>query len=225
MIHYIYKITCLCGSLKDHYYIGKHTTRNINDGYAGSGIAINAYYKKYGKIKGETYIKEILEYNNDTDTNSIREKEIIGNLWKEDPMCLNLMEGGKSSGMKGKTHSEEWKAKMKGKLAKENNPWFGKHPNEEQRKRLSDAHIGQKAWNKGIPMSDEAKKRMSQIKSGCKYSRAKHVLQIDSYGNIIKEWHSTSVIERETGYNHSNIINCCNGKLQQAYGCVWKYAS
>lgn len=29
---FIYKITLLCGSLKDHYYIGQHSTNNINNG-------------------------------------------------------------------------------------------------------------------------------------------------------------------------------------------------
>ena len=223
--NYIYKTTCLCGSLNGHYYIGKHTTENLNDKYAGSGIAIRDYFKKYGKKEGETYTIEIIEYNDTPEINADREKEIIGNLWIEDPMCMNLMEGGKSSGMKGKKHSEEWKAKIKGKLAKENNPWFGKHPNEEQRKRLSDAHLGQIPWNKGIKISEEHKRKISTAKSGSKTSKAKGIIQYDLDGNRIKEWHSSVIIQREMGYNASNIINCCNGKLLKAYGYIWRYAA
>lgn len=29
---FIYKITCLCGDYKGKYYIGQHTTDNLNDG-------------------------------------------------------------------------------------------------------------------------------------------------------------------------------------------------
>ena len=28
-IHYIYKITCLCGTFKDHYYIGKRSSKSF----------------------------------------------------------------------------------------------------------------------------------------------------------------------------------------------------
>ena len=42
---FIYKITCLCGDYKGKYYIGQHTTDDINDGYAGSGAKINEYSK------------------------------------------------------------------------------------------------------------------------------------------------------------------------------------
>ena len=221
MIHYIYKITCLCGNLKGHYYIGKHTAQNENDGYVGSGIKIRAYYKKYGAKKGETYIKEIIEYNDTAEQNSVREKEIIGDLWKTDPLCLNLMEGGKSSGMKGKKHTQEWINKRRGQPA-----WNkGKRATEEAVKNQSIAHMGQVPWNKGKPMSEQQKKKMSEIKKGAQYSRAKKVLQYDTEGNLIKEWHSTSFIENEIGYNHSNICNCCNGKLSQAYGYIWKYAA
>lgn len=221
MIHYIYKITCLCGSLKDHYYIGKHTTKNINDGYAGSGIKIREYYNKYGKVEGKTFIKEILEYNDTPEMNAEREKKIIGSLWIDDPMCLNLMEGGKSSGMKGKKHSQEWLDKRRGQPA-----WNkGKKASEKAKINQSIAHLGQKAWNKGIPMTEEQKVKLSKAKKGSKTKKAKHIKQLDIDGNFIKFWHSSTVIERETNYNHSNIINCCNGKLQQAYGFIWKYAS
>ena len=42
----IYKITCLKGGKdwKGKFYIGQHTTSNINDGYAGSGTKIREYY-------------------------------------------------------------------------------------------------------------------------------------------------------------------------------------
>lgn len=61
---YTYKITCLKGSLAGHYYFDQHRTNNINDGYIGSGRIIGDYYKKYGKIEHQTYIKEIIAFYN-----------------------------------------------------------------------------------------------------------------------------------------------------------------
>lgn len=43
MICYIYKITCLCGSFKDHYYIGqrRYKGRDVDmDRYTGSDCCL-----------------------------------------------------------------------------------------------------------------------------------------------------------------------------------------
>lgn len=53
----------------------------------------------------------------------------------------------------------------------------------------------------------------------------KSVNQFTLEGEFVKAWTSTREIERELGYNHASISLCCNGKLKQAYGYVWKYAS
>lgn len=53
--------------------------------------------------------------------------------------------------------------------------------------------------------------------------RSKSVLQFDLNDNLIKEYPSTRQAERETGFDHRNIINCCKGKLKQVYGYKWKY--
>ena len=110
-IHYIYKIHFLCGFPTGRYYIGKHTGQ-VYDSYAGSGNFCTAYYKKYGKIAGETYIKEILEINPNKKINKEREKVIIGDLWKTDPLCKNQKPGGEGGGVKGFKLSDEHKAKL-----------------------------------------------------------------------------------------------------------------
>ena len=83
MIHYIYKITCLKGSLKNHYYIGKHSTVNDDWEYYGSGTIIQDYYKKYGREQGVSITKEILEYNQSFEQNMTREREIIATFGKQ----------------------------------------------------------------------------------------------------------------------------------------------
>lgn len=103
MIHYIYKIHFLCGFPSGRYYIGRHTHKGNNlstDRYTGSGNFCKAYFKKYGKKEGITYIKEILEINPSKPINLYRENIVIGDLWKTDPLCMNLYAGGT-----GKTES------------------------------------------------------------------------------------------------------------------------
>lgn len=112
MEHYIYEIQPLLGSLKGTYYIGKHTVKGdpFKDGYAGSGKVLENYYRKYGKVKGVTYNKVILEFNDSVESNSIREKEIIGDCYKTDKRCINLKAGGTSG--EGFIPSEETRKKM-----------------------------------------------------------------------------------------------------------------
>ena len=52
---------------------------------------------------------------------------------------------------------------------------------------------------------------------------SKPVLQFDLQDILIKEYSSTHQAERETGFAQGNIVNCCNGKLKQAYGYIWRY--
>ena len=54
MKYLIYKTTNL---INGKYYIGKHETDDINDDYLGSGIALLAAIKKYGR---ENFTKEVL---------------------------------------------------------------------------------------------------------------------------------------------------------------------
>ena len=96
VIFYVYKIHFLCGFPTGRYYIGRHKHNGdiSKDRYTGSGDFCKAYFKKYGKVQGETYIKEILEINPTDKINRIREKFLIGDLYKTDPLCMNMIAGG-----------------------------------------------------------------------------------------------------------------------------------
>ena len=54
-------------------------------------------------------------------------------------------------------------------------------------------------------------------------NRANGVLQFTLDNILIKEYPSTKQVERELGFNQGNIVNCCKGKIKQAYGFKWKY--
>lgn len=86
--HYLYKIT---NTKSGKYYIGMHSTDNMEDGYFGSGRLIRNSIGRHGK---EAHGKEILEYFDDRE--SLRQKEIdmVNEDLLRDPMCMNLMRGG-----------------------------------------------------------------------------------------------------------------------------------
>lgn len=50
------------------------------------------------------------------------------------------------------------------------------------------------------------------------------VNQIDSEGNVVKQWDNPRQIVNETGMNQWSITQCCNGKRKTAYGFRWHYA-
>jgi len=87
-IHYIYKTTC---NVTNRYYIGMHSTTNLEDGYLGSGKRLRYSIRKYGK---ENHTKEILEFLPTREDLVIRESEIVDNILLEDVLCMNLRLGG-----------------------------------------------------------------------------------------------------------------------------------
>lgn len=56
------------------------------------------------------------------------------------------------------------------------------------------------------------------------HQKSCQVKQLTLDGKLIRIWNSSKQIEKETGYNHSYIIQCCKSKHKQAYGYKWEYA-
>ena len=248
-VHYIYKITLLCGTLAGKYYLGKHTTKNTKDGYAGSGKVITDYFKKYGKKKNVTYVKEIIEYNDSIETNSIREKIIIGDLWKTDPNCLNCCEGGSTGGLsivpwnKGKIgcFSDETIKKMSDVKKGKTSPFKGVHGRytEETLKKIGDSSRGRvtseetkkklSAKSKGHTLSFESRKKISIKNKGRKHSNEAKIkmmipiVQCALDGEYIREWNGATEVENTIGISHKQIWKCLKGYRKQVGGYIWKY--
>lgn len=49
------------------------------------------------------------------------------------------------------------------------------------------------------------------------------LLQFDKQNNFIKEWDSSSEVQKEMGWNPRHISCCCLGLRKSAYGYIWKY--
>jgi hypothetical protein len=86
--HYIYKTTC---NVTGRYYIGMHSTSNLEDGYIGSGRRLWLSINKHGK---ENHSVEILEWLPDRLSLKLREQELVNEILLKDEMCMNLQLGG-----------------------------------------------------------------------------------------------------------------------------------
>lgn len=98
--HFIYKTTNL---LNGKYYIGMHSTDNLNDGYMGSGRRLRYSINKHGK---KNHKVEILEFVLNRKELIKREKEIVSSDEILKMNCMNLMPGG-TGGLISKEHHKK----------------------------------------------------------------------------------------------------------------------
>lgn len=179
--YYTYKITLLKGSKEGYYYFGKRQCNILPDNYAGSGKIVLDYYKKYGKIEGETYIKEIIAFYDSPEDLNKAEFELIGDKYTTDALCLNLKRGGEGGGGPQtdetrakikKNNSKYWLGKKRpsmnkgkevsteerNKISNTLHMYFEEHP--EAREHLSIIHKCKTPWNKGM-----TKEQMKEYKN------------------------------------------------------------
>lgn len=88
MYHFVYKLQC---PISEKFYIGIHSTTDLNDGYEGSGNWPRNYVKKYraGKL-----IKEILEFFPTRKQAENRERSIC-QMTSNNILCKNIAPGGR----------------------------------------------------------------------------------------------------------------------------------
>jgi hypothetical protein len=161
--HFIYKTTNL---LSGRYYIGIHSTNDLEDGYLGSGNRIRLAVRKHGK---ENFKREILEFCDNREELKKREVSIITLEEIAKKECMNLVIGGggfmlndyhyQCSKKGGNVHAErmkndlEYREKVieKSKINLQNHITSGNH---NFKTRL------------GFITSDETKRKMSESSKG-----------------------------------------------------------
>jgi len=191
--HYIYKITC---NITGKYYIGMHSTSNLDDGYMGSGLHIYRSLKKYGI---DNHVKEVLEFLSDRSSLSDREREIVNEELLEDSLCMNIAKGGSySSGTTGKRYTLESRKKMAEwertleTRQRMSNAAKGVQKSDEHRKNISEAQKGtKKPW---VNKSDKFRANLSARMSGKKLSEATKLKMIATMtGKKLTEEHKQNM--------------------------------
>lgn len=207
------------------FYVGKGCGCRIKRHLNNSSLAAN-----YNKIKNRK-LKKILKqgfnpldycviiYKHLTDKEALQKEEdvikIIGRINLKNGPLSNLTDGGEGSAgiqstQKGKTYEEIYgpeKAKLLKKQRSEmfigdKNPMFGKPGS-----------------NKGKPMSDEAKKHLSDLNKQAVYKICKHT------GKILKEYSCAKEASEDVGIGLSALHNCLskNNRTKSSAGFYWKY--
>lgn len=156
MYHYVYKVKSNSGK----YYVGRHSTKNLNDGYLGSGKWVKSLPDK------KELTKEILEFCQSFDELLERERYYISeNIGKQDCMNFNNNPIGFPSGELNIAHDANEKERRRKRML-EDNP----AKREEVRAAMSASQKGRPSDKKGIKLSEEARKKISESRIGIKYS-------------------------------------------------------
>jgi hypothetical protein len=181
--HYLYKTTNLLNGM---FYIGIHSTNNLNDGYLGSGKRLKRSITKYGK---ENFKLEIIEFFDNRDLLVEKEKKLVNNELLRNPNCLNLRPDGEG----GFISEEQQKQraicanKKHNQLLKTNSEYRSNYifkvSQTQKNRHLNGIYVEtieklKKYWL-GKSHTDESKQKMSESKKG------KGVLEKNSqYGTI-----------------------------------------
>lgn len=88
MFYLIYQTTNI---INGKIYIGKHKTKNIDDGYTGSGKLLKRAIAKYGRANFKTII--LFNCENEEEMNA-KEREIVNQTFISSENVYNLCEGG-----------------------------------------------------------------------------------------------------------------------------------
>lgn len=140
MIHYIYKLVHING----RYYIGRHSTKNLDDGYMGSG-------KWPRSIKNKQELsKEILSYHDSAIELLEAEKSMLAEHVGE-PLCMNFSNNSIGFAFGSLNPAKTDKERTRKSMQKgEFNPMFGKSHTEEAKLKMSESRKGKSTWNKGL---------------------------------------------------------------------------
>lgn len=216
---YVYITTNLINNKK---YIGQHATQTFDKSYIGSGKILKRAIKKYGK---ENFKTEVLEWCYNREELGEKEKYWIDFYnATNDKEWYNIIPGGygvrlfgEDNPMYGKHHTDETKRKLssmlKGVFSGENNPMYGVHlqVSEETCKKISESHkrilvgehnpmYGKPAVNRGKPMSEETKRKLSISSKG-----KKHNIPIKTQENLKKIRSERMTGEKNPMYGKSGI--------------------
>lgn len=150
--HFVYMTL---NKVTNKLYLGKHSTKRLNDNYLGSGKLLLQSIKKYGR---ENFIIDIINFY-DTSEQAYKMEKLLSEAIDvvNDDNFYNLIYGGKHS-LSGYNMPEEKRKLLSEKYKGTGNPFYGRHHTEETKKRIS-------MMNKGTKYEDpKYRKRLSELR-------------------------------------------------------------
>lgn len=159
--HFIYKTTNL---LNNKYYLGMHSTNDLNDNYIGSGTHLWHAIRKYGK---KNFKIEILEFLSSREELVKREKQVINEDLLKDKSCMNLKVGGEG-GLSNKEHAYKFHSAGGKSTIQLLHKKFRTDPEYRQSNinKISNALKGRVGTFKGKTHSNQTKSLISQVMKG-----------------------------------------------------------
>jgi hypothetical protein len=161
-MHYIvYKTT---NAINGKIYVGCHKTKNLEDGYIGSGYGLKRALKKYGKINFKREILHILE---NEQSMFLKEAELVNADFVARTDTYNMTAGGKGGwahvkgGFGGRKHTAESKEKIAKKI-RGNKNLLGKVSPMKGKKRSAEFSDKIRAFRIAHPHSKEINKKISE---------------------------------------------------------------
>ena len=162
--HYLYKTTRIHDG---RFYIGLHSTDDMDDGYMGSGKWIRRSLNKHGV---SAHTKEILEFLPSRASLTAREAEVVNEQLLSDPRCMNIVPGGGGGVGRPLPCSEV----ARQKIAEANR---GQKRTDETRRKMSEAKIGKK-------FTEEHKRKIGEMRR--KYCESQKLIAFFlAYSNLL----------------------------------------
>lgn len=191
--HILYKTT---NRKTGRYYIGIHSTDDLDDGYLGSGVALKKSIQYHGR---EIHEREILEYSVSREALFERESIIVNREMISDPLCMNRVSGG--AGVSEKFFSSAWGnddpdiQRARGSIANEKMKWLRENDTE---------------W---------AEKYSENISSGLRLAYKEGRLERKPFYDFSGKTHTD---EAKKAIGEKNSVHQ-KGEKNSQYGKVWIY--
>ena len=103
----------------------------------------------------------------------------------------------------------------------EGNPFYGQHHTEDAKRKNRDALVGKSAWNKGIPRTEDEKRKMSESKKGKPNYRSRKAI-IATKDGIEQEFDSVKAAAKSIG-SAPNLISTRLRQNKPCKGYILRY--
>lgn len=205
-VYKLYKHTTPSGKV----YIGITKAKDINKRWRkGKGYWSNAYFtdaiNKYG---WDNIRHEVLFVNLSKKEAEEKERELIKEYRSsERQFGYNIEKGGSLNKEVSDTTREKLRQNALGKKASDNT-----------REKMSISHKGENCYWYGKHLSDETKRKLSELKG-------KKINQYTISGDLVGTYNSMTEVAQKYNVTRQNIYACCSGRRKTACGFIWRYAN